>query len=354
MRKVAVTRTERRANMPCRVQWFLVSSLIAVSAFSLRASAEGPIYASGPIAGIDLGVSRPTNANYNAHVHDGATANPFLGYMFNHYVGAQGQLYATFQTPDDDNRGYPKENQTTSLLGLGVGPRLALPLQDDLELYATFLVGGYTGLSGSLNHTAPGFSTGAGLNYYVTPQFAIGAFGRWNRVYMAPRPTTLTNPPLLPEQQGPEDAQFAMGGISLTYRFNRPEAPPPPPPPAKVEAPPAAPVKKAIVLRAVHFDFNKADIRKDAVPILDEAAEMLKDEGSVGVIVVGHTDNIGSDAYNLKLSKRRADAVAKYLTSHGVDAKRLKTEGAGESKPVATNDTADGRAQNRRVELHVE
>ena len=108
------------------------------------------------------------------------------------------------------------------------------------------------------------------------------------------------------------------------------------------------------MLRAVHFDFNKADIRPDAVPVLDEAAEMLNNEGTVAVIVVGHTDSVGSDAYNLKLSKRRADAVAKYLTSHGVNASRLKTEGLGESKPVASNDTEDGRAQNRRVELHVE
>lgn len=355
MRKVAVSCLQRRIDTTRHAQRVLVSALVAVIVFSLPVYAEGPIYANGPFAGIDVGVSRPTNANYNAHVHDGATANPFAGYMFNNYLGLQGQLYATFQEPDNDHRGYAHENQITTLLGLSVGPRLALPMEDNLELYATFQVGGYTGVSGTMDETAPGFSTGAGLNYYVTPQIAIGAFGRWNRVYMAPRPTTLTNPPLVADQQGPEDAQFAMGGISLTYRFNRPEAAPPPPAPvAKAEPPPTPPVKKAIVLRAVHFDFNKAAIRPDAVPVLNEAAEMLKNEGTVGVIVTGHTDSVGSDAYNLKLSKRRADAVAKYLTSHGVSATRLKTEGAGKSQPVATNDTPDGRAQNRRVELHVE
>ena len=354
MRKPAVTCSERRVDTPRHSQWLLLSSLVAVTALCPPVYAEGPIFADGPFAGIDVGVSRPTNANYNAHVHDGATANPFIGYMFNHYLGAQGQMYATFQNPDNDNRGYPKENQTTSLLGITVGPRVALPVEENLEFYGTFQVGGYTGTSGALTHTAPGFSTGAGLNYYVTPQFAIGAFGRWNRVYMSPRPTTLTNPPLVPEQQGPEDAQFAMGGITLMYRFNRPATPQPPPPPVQAAPPPPPPVKKAIVLRSVHFDFNKADIRPDAYPVLNEAAETLNNEGSVAVIVIGHTDSIGSDAYNLKLSKRRADAVAKYLTSHGVNAKRIKTEGAGKSKPVASNDTPDGRAQNRRVELHVE
>lgn len=356
MRKVAVARAARRFETPYRARWLLVSSLLAVATLAAPVRAEDPIYANGGFAGIDLGVSRPTNANYNAHVHDGATANPFVGYMFNHYLGLQGQVYATFQEPDNDHRGYAHENQITSLLGVSVGPRLALPLQNDLELYATFQVGGWTGLSGTMDETAPGFSTGAGLNYFVTPQVAIGAFGRWNRVYMSPRPVTLTNPPLVADQQGPADAQFAMGGISLTYHFNRPEAPPPAPPPAaaKVEPPPEPPVKKAIVLRAVHFDFNKADIRPEAIPVLDEAAAVLNNEGSVGVIVVGHTDGIGGDAYNVKLSKRRADAVAKYLTSHGVNGKRIKTEGAGKAHPVASNDTPDGRAQNRRVELHVQ
>lgn len=344
-----VTAAERRFDPPRRAHWFLVSSLVAITAWCL------PVYADGPFVGIDLGVSRPTNANYHAHVHEGATANPFVGYMFNDYLGLQGQVHAILQEPDNDPelRRFAHQNQMTTLLGATVGPRLALPLDNNLELYGTFQAGGFTGLSGRLDHTAPGFSTGAGLNYYVTPQVAVGLFGRWNRVYMAPRPTTLVN--LVPEQQGPTDAQFATGGISLTYRFHGPEAPPPPPPPvAKVEPPPAPPMKKTIVLRAVHFDFDKSNIRPDAVPILDEAAEMLSHEGTVAVIVAGHTDSVGTVEYNLGLSKRRANAVAKYLGDHGVKASRIKTEGFGKSKPVASNDTADGRAQNRRVELNIE
>jgi OmpA-OmpF porin, OOP family len=122
------------------------------------------------------------------------------------------------------------------------------------------------------------------------------------------------------------------------------------PAPAPAAQPPA-PTKKKIVLRGVNFDFNKADIRKDAAPILDEAANILKDNKDVRVSVQGHTDAVGSDAYNMKLSMRRADSVKRYLAGKGVAADRLATEGFGESKPVASNDTADGRAQNRRVEL---
>jgi outer membrane protein OmpA-like peptidoglycan-associated protein len=113
-------------------------------------------------------------------------------------------------------------------------------------------------------------------------------------------------------------------------------------------------VKKKIILRSVHFDFDKAAIRPDAVPVLNEAASMLKEEGTVAVIVAGHTDSKGTDAYNMRLSRSRADAVRDYLIQRGVASKRIRIEAFGESKPLASNDTEDGRAQNRRVELSVD
>lgn len=124
---------------------------------------------------------------------------------------------------------------------------------------------------------------------------------------------------------------------------------PPPSPPAPPPAPPAA--RQKIVLRGVHFDFNKANIRPDAVPILDEAASLLAQSPNVTVDVNGYCDAIGSAAYNLKLSQRRADAVVGYLESKGVASDRLIAHGYGKTDFVATNATAAGRAQNRRVEL---
>jgi len=121
-------------------------------------------------------------------------------------------------------------------------------------------------------------------------------------------------------------------------------APPPPPPPAPV-------AKKKLVLRGVNFDFDKATLQPAGVPILQEAAKILNDNPGVSVEVQGYTDSIGTDAYNLRLSQRRANTVKNFLVKQGVSSSRLTTKGYGESNPVASNETAEGRAQNRRVEL---
>jgi len=127
------------------------------------------------------------------------------------------------------------------------------------------------------------------------------------------------------------------------------EVPPPPPPAPR----PTPQPQRKIILRGVNFDFDKASIRRDAADTLDEAANILRDEPDVDVSVDGHTDDVGTDAYNQRLSERRAKSVVVYLAQHGVSASRLHAQGFGESRPVATNATDDGRAQNRRVELNI-
>ncbi len=143
-----------------------------------------------------------------------------------------------------------------------------------------------------------------------------------------------------------------VGAILGHCFFDQPAPPPPPPPPPP--APPAVAVQKKIVLRGVNFDFDKANIRADAAPILKEAAGILQENANLKVSVEGHTDSKGTDEYNLKLSLRRAAAVKAFLVKEGVADSRLTTRGLGESQPVASNDTDDGRAQNRRVELKVQ
>jgi outer membrane protein OmpA-like peptidoglycan-associated protein len=123
------------------------------------------------------------------------------------------------------------------------------------------------------------------------------------------------------------------------------------PPPAPAAAPEPPPPPKKLVLEGVNFDNDSAKLRLDADEILDKAAATLKEWGDVKVEVAGYTDSNNTDAYNLELSNRRANAVRDYLISKGVNASRLTAKGYGEANPIADNGTSEGRAKNRRVEL---
>lgn len=133
------------------------------------------------------------------------------------------------------------------------------------------------------------------------------------------------------------------------------------PVPAAAEPPKVDTTKKLVqptspgafmTLKGVLFDFNKAELRPEARPALLEAADVLKQYPDIRVEVQGHTDNVGSDEYNMELSVRRAQAVANFLIREcGIDASRLVVRGYGESRPVASNRTEEGRQQNRRVDF---
>ncbi len=139
-----------------------------------------------------------------------------------------------------------------------------------------------------------------------------------------------------------------------------PVEPPPAPPPAQPAPPAPVPVvipkvtsEKVTFAADAFFDFNKSVLKADGKTKLDDLATKIKDITLEVVIAVGHTDSVGSDAYNQKLSLRRAEAVKAHLVSKGIEANRVYTEGKGEKKPVADNKTAAGRAKNRRVEIEV-
>lgn len=100
------------------------------------------------------------------------------------------------------------------------------------------------------------------------------------------------------------------------------------------------------------FDFDKAVVKAQYYPLLDEIADALKNEPALKAEIHGHTDSVGTNAYNQTLSVKRANAVLTYLTKKGVAASRLTAIGFGETKPEASNKTKEGRAQNRRVEVH--
>ena len=131
-------------------------------------------------------------------------------------------------------------------------------------------------------------------------------------------------------------------------------APAPAPAPVPVAPPKPKPVAEKITFAAdVLFDFDKAVVKPAGKQKLDELAGKVKDINLEVVIAIGHTDSIGADAYNQKLSVRRAEAVKAYLVSKGIEPNRVYTEGKGEKQPVASNKTKEGRQKNRRVEIEV-
>ncbi|MGH8854365.1 MAG: OmpA family protein [Telluria sp.] len=160
-----------------------------------------------------------------------------------------------------------------------------------------------------------------------------------------------------------------MASLSLAYKFGRPAkaawvAPAAPvvaapvPEAPRVEPTPPAPepvptAEKVSIAAEALFDFDKSIVKPEGKAALDEFMAKLEGMNTEVMIAVGHTDSVGTDAYNNKLSLRRADAVKAYMVSKGLDPARLYTEGKGETQPVADNTTAEGRAKNRRVTIEV-
>jgi OOP family OmpA-OmpF porin len=143
-----------------------------------------------------------------------------------------------------------------------------------------------------------------------------------------------------------------------------PPAPAPAPKPAPAVVPPAAPKpappappapmsEKVTYAADAFFDFDKAVLKDEGKAKLDDLVSKMPGMNLEVIIAVGHTDSVGADAYNDKLSLRRSEAVKAYLESKGVEKNRIYTEGKGEKQPVADNKTKEGRAKNRRVEIEV-
>jgi OOP family OmpA-OmpF porin len=132
-----------------------------------------------------------------------------------------------------------------------------------------------------------------------------------------------------------------------------PVAPVATPAPAPAPVPPAVAASKVTFAADAFFDFDKYVLKPEGRAKLDDLVSKIKDVNLEVIIAVGHTDWIGTVAYNQKLSVRRAEAVKAYLVSKGIEKNRVYTEGKGKSQPIADNRTAEGRAKNRRVEIEV-
>ena len=261
-----------------------------------------------------------------------------------------------------------------SIPGLGTGPDIP---KDDAQAYMGRLEAQYniTGISDRLvpflavgagavkvKSDQPGYDSntdflldyGGGLKLYITP--AIALRGDIRHAIVFPKDDANDND-YFSNVLYTVGLMFALGGKEEVKEEMAPPPPPPAPAPEvkeEVAPPPPAPKEEqgAYVFRNIYFDFDKATIKPESEPILDEVSDFLKANPNMKMEVQGHTDSKGTAAYNLKLSDRRAAAVKAYLVKdEAIKSDRLTTKGYGLTKPVASNDTEEGRAKNRRVEF---
>lgn len=195
---------------------------------------------------------------------------------------------------------------------------------------------------------------GVGLEYKLTEALALRAEAENHRIDDALR----------------SNGNTKLYSMNLVYKLGRPAAsapmpapapapmpeatPAPAPAPMPAPAPAPVPVSEKVSFAAeALFDFDKSVVKPEGKAALDDLLNKLQGMNTEVMVTVGHTDSVGSDAYNQKLSLRRAEAVKAYIVSKGVETSRVYTEGKGESQPVADNKSAEGRAKNRRVTVEV-
>ncbi|SFO54719.1 OmpA-OmpF porin, OOP family [Variovorax sp. PDC80] len=151
----------------------------------------------------------------------------------------------------------------------------------------------------------------------------------------------------------PATAAAGCDGALVPPAAAVPTAPGAVPPPVAPAQPPAVAASKVTFAADAFFDFDKSVLKPEGRAKLTDLVEKIRGVNLEVIIAVGHTDSIGSDAYNQRLSVRRAEAVKAFLVSKGIERNRVYTEGKGEKQPVADNRTKEGRAKNRRVEIEV-
>lgn len=231
----------------------------------------------------------------------------------------------------------PKTFSPFLLLGAGANDQRSTYVSSSTKGYATVGLGFLTSpwdWGGALRFSVQELHTFGNGNF----NDVIASIGLQIPLGAAPEaapPPSPTPPPPPPPQPVPPPAPA-------------PAAAPPPPAPAPAPAP-----QKIISLPGVEFALNSAHLLPVSQTTLDGAVQTLKNNPGINAEVAGYTDSTGKAAYNVTLSQRRAEAVMKYLVDHGIDASRLTAKGYGEADPIASNQTADGRAQNRRVELRI-
>lgn len=234
-----------------------------------------------------------------------------------------------------------------------LGLKFGIPVSDVLMPYAKLGYGRLIGTGAANGLSGNGLNGGLGLEYLFAPHWSVA--GEWNNMSTTVNSNTLNNNTYTIGVNYYFTAAHKHHVVAAAAPVVAPVAAPEP-----VAAPAPAPVdrwrtiteEKPVSLDGANFKTNSAVLNKTADEKLMQVVDFSKRYPEADIQVDGFTDNVGSKAYNKKLSLRRADAVKSYLSKKGVDASRIHTTGHGMEDPVASNKTAAGRAQNRHVEVH--
>ncbi|MEO7151782.1 MAG: OmpA family protein [Burkholderiaceae bacterium] len=371
-----------------------LTSIASAIAFLAMASIAGPSFAQGNndtvglYGGASVGPSRGEIDDPRIRaslVSNGFTVNSltdddrstggklFAGYQFNEHFAIEGGVFTLGKF------GYQALTAPAgTLTGEAKVRGLNLDLVGTLPITGNFSIFGRAGLTyaeardkfrstGAVTVNDPdpreragNWKAGLGLQYAFTPALSLRAEVERYRINDAVG----------------NKGDINMASIGLVYRFGAaaasppraiaaapvmaqaPEpivmAPAPAPPPVPVPTPARAPVSEKVTFSSdALFDFDKSVLKPEGRTKLDELAARQKSMTLEAMVATGHTDSVGSDSYNDRLSMRRAEAVKAHFVSRGVEANRVYVEGRGEKQPIADNGTADGRAQNRRVQVEV-
>lgn len=299
----------------------------------------------GAYAGAKVGSNRADTSGVSASSRNSATTYGLEG----------GYGWDLGRTLLDVNGYYNSNDQTNhTVLGqygsrvYGMGLKLGLPF-NSLMPYAKIGYGHTSGTGALSNFGSNSLNGGLGVEYKFASNWSVA--GEWNRSAPSSNGTKLTN------------NNFTIG---VNYYFAPPKAAPASEPvaaPVAVAEPAPAPApqpkeawkviveEKPVHIEGASFDTNSAKLKHTADAKLQQVVDFAGKYPDANLEVSGYTDSRGSKAYNLKLSKRRAESVKAYLVKHGVAADRIVAKGFGMEHPVADNKTRAGRAQNRRVEV---
>lgn len=356
-----------------------IAGLLALASVTAQAAQELPGIRAGVAGSFSHfeGNDVPDPTLDAKFIDDNAVGFKLFGqYQFNKWFGVEAAYHNISDFEDESPNDVPPNTLALDFSGFSAQGILYAPVF--AENFEAFAKAGYYDFSNQLSvnsgttssSSEKGLVAGAGAEFGISDRLSIRAEYEWFDAEVGDLQSVSLGFAWHFGEKA-EAAPMAAAVVAPPAPVAAPAPPPPPPPPPPADsdgdgvtddqdACPGTPAgakvnargcEEQLVLQGVTFETNSARLTPNSTLTLDSVAEILRRRPNFNIEVRGHTDSTGSDEINTRLSQQRAESVMEYLVSQGVPAERLSAVGYGATQPVASNDTAEGRAQNRRVAL---